>query len=266
MPGIIGEDGSVNGGTQLWGPTKNSKPPPDFRAAAEQTAAANRPNQTNAFGSTNQWTIGPDGRPQLTQGFGGELGDASTALQGQAGANMADPFDFSSLGTLGTGDEARQQATDAAYSQATSRLDPRFAKEEDALRTRLINQGLDPDSEAAKGALGDFGLQKNDAYGSAMNSAIMQGQAAGDSVFRNNLAARGQAISEMLKERGMPLEELLQMRGLLDQPGFQAGPNYLAALGLQSNYDQNQLDRNREQMNDTLGGIMSLLGSTTGFI
>lgn len=264
--GIFGPNGEMNGGVQLWGPTKNTKPPPDFRAAAEETAAANRPNQTNAYGSTTQWTIGPDGRPQQTQSFGGALGGASTSLQNQAAGALSSPFDLSGLPQVGSGDEARQQAISSAYQQSTSRLDPRFAREEDALRTRLLNQGLDPNSEASQGAMGDFGQQKNDAYQSAMASAISQGQSAGDSVFRNNLAGHGSALADLLTGRGQALSELQQMQGLLAQPGFNSGPNYSNALSQQTTYDQDQLDRNREQMNDSLGGIMDLLGSLGKFI
>lgn len=186
-----------------------------------QQMQANRPGQTNAFGSTVQWEQTPDGKWVQKQGFGGPMGQVAGMLQNRL-------FDLG--GPVQTGDQARQQAIDAAYGQATSRLDPQWDKREDRMRTQLMNQGLDAGSEAYKSAFFDLGTQRNDAYNQAMYSAIGQGTAAGDSAFRNNMMARE-----------APLQELGQFRQFLNQPGFsQAGSPNL--LGQQQYQDSRNAD------------------------
>lgn len=243
---------------------KNAPAASDYTGAAEKTAEAgaqmNRPNQTNAFGSSTNWTQGPDGTWQQSQSFGGPMAGLSQSLQGQAANAMGTPFDTAQFGTLGTGDAAREQAIDAAYTQAASRLDPQWEKRESANRTRLLNQGLSENSEAFKGAMGDLGQQRNDAYTSAMASAIGQGTAAGSAVFGQNMAQRQQLMSEALRSRQMPMQELSQMQAFLQQPGFQSvqGPNYLQAAMGQDAAAMNQWQAQNGANADMWGGIMDL--------
>lgn len=183
--------------------------------AAQSQTANNRLDTSNPFASQ---TFNEDG--SVSQQFTGGLGTASTGLQQQA-AGLAQPMDWSKFGAVGTGDQARQQAIDASYGQATSRLDPQWSQREDQMRTRLMNQGLDPNSEAFRGEMSQLGQQRNDAYGSAMNSAQMMGQSAGDSVFRNNLMSQQSAISNALRQRGMPMQELQQLQAMMgSQPQY----------------------------------------------
>ena len=184
----------------------------------------NRLNTSNPFASV---TFGPDG--SVSQQFSGGLGVAANGLQGQA-AGLANPMDWNQFGALGNGDDARNQAITAAYGQATSRLDPQWDQRMEAQRTQLLNQGLDPSSEAYKNAMRDANFARNDAYSSAMNGAIAQGTAAGDSAFRNNMSARQQAIVEAMKRRSQPLDELGQLQGFLSgQPTYNQDNSSLAS-------------------------------------
>lgn len=71
------------------------------------------------------------------------------------------------------------QAGDALYSQAASRLDPRYGQQEDQMRTRLTNMGLKPGDRAWDNEMANFSRDRNDAYSSAMNNAFtMAGQEA----------------------------------------------------------------------------------------
>lgn len=238
---------------------------PDYAAAARQDTRTNRPNQTNAIGATTTWSTepvaGPGGltgnfakdfasfkgyqnakanaRETQTTSVAPELQGAVGGLLGQANANLSTPMDWNQFGTLGNGDTARDQAIDAAYGQATKRLDPQWASRAEAQRTQLMNMGLDPNSEAAKEANMDLGNARNDAYTSAMNAAIGQGTAAGNSVFQNNLASRQQMMAEALKQRGQPLDELGQLNALTGQAGFNQGGSALDAAGLQGQADWN---------------------------
>jgi hypothetical protein len=219
--------------------------PPDYMALADKQAgiakdllaqqtAANRPNVNTSTGYQH-W----DGS-QMTTGLNGPLGDAQQALQGQYARNMSTPFDYGQFGQAQTGDAARDQAITAAYNQSTSRLDPMWAQRENSARARLLNQGLSEDSAAFQSAMATQGRDRNDAYTSALASAIGQGTAAGDSAFRNNMMARQTSIAEALRARSMPGDELARLKGFepgsnFNQAGLGQAPNYMGAAGMQQN-------------------------------
>lgn len=271
---------------------------PDFQQIAADQRAANRPTQTNPFGGQTQYTQADSGfneaapspvvfdrlgnatinpawarwneRKQQAQAsapwqqqtsFEGPLGDAAESLAGQAGQQLGTPMDWAQFGTLGTGDEARQQAIDAAYNQATKRLDPMFAQRESAQATQLANQGLDPNSQAARAARAEMAANRNDAYGSAMNSAIAQGTAAGESVFRQNMMSRQQAIAEALKRRGQPVDEMRAMLPLLGMPGVPQDNSQLTAAGMQYGADMNAFNAQQQAYGDILGGGLNVANS-----
>lgn len=94
-------------------------------------------------------------------------------VQGQVGAKDLQGFS--------------KQAQDAAYSQATSRLDPQFATGENQERTRLVNQGLSENSDAYRNAMDTFNRGKTDAYSAAQNQAVTQGNAAANQLFGQSL-------------------------------------------------------------------------------
>ena len=71
-----------------------------------------------------------------------------------------------------------------------SRLDPRFERQEESLRTRLANQGITPGSEAWNREMGTLGESRNDAYNQLM------------------LTGRGQAFNELQALRNQPINEI----------------------------------------------------------
>lgn len=201
-----------NGVTDTVGGAIKDAGKPDMEAmnaAIDKGIFANRPDVNGPFGSTD-WTKNADGTWSMSQGFNGQLGGASNSLQQQ----MADALSRPAM----TGDQARDQAINGAYSQATSRLDPMWNQREEQMRTRLLNQGLDPQSEAYANALSQFGRDRNDAYSSAMNGAIGQGTVAGQATFNMNQQARSQ-----------PLQDMLGMRGLLPGAPQGGGADYAEA-------------------------------------
>lgn len=201
---------------------------------AQQTQNAGMATIANPFASSSV-TMGPDGKPLQQTTFNGAMSGLPEALQSQAG-QLAQPMDWGQFGAVGNGDQARDQAINAAYGQATSRLDPQWDRRMEAQRTQLLNQGFDPTSEGYKSAMGDLGLARNDAYGSAMNSAIGQGTAAGDSVFRNNLAAQQNSISNLLRQREQPLQEMQQLMGLTKFDPNRAFQSQTASNGILGDY------------------------------
>lgn len=257
------------------GGKKSAPPPPDFTGAAREqgnaardiaheTVGANRPDQSTPW-ATSDWTKDANGNWTQDVQFKGPWAGLSGGLQQQAAANLSKPMDWSQFGTPGTGDSARNQAIDAAYGQATSRLDPMWQQREQQARSQLMNEGLDPSSDAYRTAMGDMGRQRNDAYTSAMNMAIGQGTAAGDSVFRNNIMAQQNAIANALRQRNQPMEEMQQMQGFLGMPGFQnaspyAPPNWLQAAGMQNDANYNAWQGGNQAKSDFWSGLMQLAG------
>lgn len=260
-PGALNGDSGTGGGSAStagspfsFGYTRNDGSPDYFGSAYQQSqagqqnvnsqTAANRPNQTNAYGSQQQWSYGPDGQLQLNQSFGGALG--------QAGQNYQQQFLQNSQTPLDNGSAARDSAITGAYGQATSRLNPQFAQQGDALNAQLANQGLSPGTAAYRTAQQQFGQQKNDAYSSAMNGAIAQGTAAQQATFGENLAAQQ-----------YPLQQLQGMQGFLGQAGFNSAgmaqaPNYLGAAQNAGNYQLGQASNSNQVLGDVAGGVAQL--------
>lgn len=216
---------------------------------AAQTQA-NRPDTSGPFASQN-WTQGPDGSWQLQQGFTGPLAGAANSL-GQAAADAyGKPMD--------DGSAVRQQVTDAAYRQAVSRLDPQWAQRQEGLTSQLANQGLDPNSAAARAAQREMGQQRNDAYTSAMASAIANGNQAQALTFQQNMAARNN-----------PLQQLESMQGLLGGPSFHAAGaaesgQYLPATIAVNNYALNAWNATNQANADAITGGAKLAGSLIPF-
>lgn len=177
-------------------------------SAADYQTRANRINQSTPFGATN-YSQNPDGTWNQQTGFGAEtgLGSAFNNYQAQVSANAATP--------MGTGEDARKQAVDAAYGQATSRLNPQWDQNSAQMESKLASQGLDPNSQAYRTAMDNLSQQKNDAYTSAMNGAIGQGTAAQQVTFNQNMS-----------QRQFAMNQLGNMKSLLSMPGYGGAGDY----------------------------------------
>lgn len=242
------------------GGKKNMPAPQDFQGANAEQTKANRPDQTNAFGTSTHWTQNPDGTYSQTSTFGGGLGQANEQLQNQAAASTAQPLDFSGLPQVQYGQDAFKTASDAAYNQETSRLDPMWNQREEAERSRLANQGLDPSSEAFQKAMSDFGRGRNDAYQGAINNSIGLGQSAANQMFGQSMAAHNQGLLEMMKQRETPLQELGQLGQFTGQSGFNSDQG-LQAAGMQGAQDWQRYIQEMQQQADIGGGIGGLIGT-----
>lgn len=239
---------------------KNAPPPQDYRAANAAQTRANRPDQTNAFGTSSSWVMGPDGQLRQVNSFGGGLGAANTNLQNQLAQATSSPLDFSGAPALQFGEDARKAATDASYGQLTSRLDPMWASREEAERVRLANQGLDPGSQAFATAMDDFNRGRNDAYQGALNSSIGLGLNAADQMFNQSNVARQSSIADMIRGKTLPLQMLQGLGQFTGQSGFGADQG-LQAAGMQGAQDLQRYQMQQENSNDFIGGLFDALGS-----
>lgn len=158
-------------------------------------------------------------------------------------------------------DRPVQLNNDAAESRlmelGTKRLNPQLQRDEDSLRTRLINSGIRQGSDAWNTEMDDFGQRKNDAY----NQLALSG--------------RGQAMQELLTERNQPLNEItaLMSGSQVSQPSFVGTPQASVAntdyAGMvKNNYDaqvaQQQMKNSNQQA--MMGGLFGLAGSATKMV
>lgn len=131
----------------------------------------------------------------------------------------------------------------------SQRLDPRFAQEEDRLRTRLANQGITEGSEAYNREMGRFGQSKNDAF----NSLMLQG--------------RGQAFNELSAIRNQPINEISALLSgsqvsnpnvAMAQPQGAATTDVAGLINQNYNQRMGAWQQNMQNRQGLLGGLFGL--------
>lgn len=153
-------------------------------------------------------------------------------------------------GLLSTPVNLSNDATESRLMDlGTKRLNPQFARDEEALRTRLVNSGIRQGSDAWNAEMGQFDQRRNDAY----NQLLLSG--------------RGQAVQEALTERNQPINEIsalmsgsqVQAPQFMNSPqGAVAGTDYQGAVRDKYNADMQAYQAKVGQQNAMFGGIASL--------
>jgi hypothetical protein len=277
-----------NCGFILYGIGKDdAPPPPDYAAAARETAqgnldmaraatAANRVNQITPYGSLTYKQSGTDqyGNPTWTstqelspaqqrimeQQSGLSSGLLSTAQQGldYAGNLMARPgIDTSLLPQVGIN-------PGEMYSDAIMRrLQPQLAQEKSAFDAQMANQGIATNSEAYANAKRQFDQTQNDRLTAAQIGGINTG-----------LNANQQAFSQAGYNQMQPINVINALRtGSQVQapsyvnPALQAttqGPDILGATGQQYNAQLAQTNANNAAASGFTSGLMNMAGSWLG--
>ena len=160
---------------------------------------------------------------------------------------LTSSLDFSGVGELGTGEEARNRAEQAIYERATSRLDPQFQEQENSLRSRLYNQGLREGDAAYDAEMRKFQESKTDAYQTAMNEAITAGGAEASRTFGMDLARRQQEVGE--QQAAAEFMNKAAAQGLSQDQAISAYQNILR---------QNALTEEQQRRNQTLNEMSAL--------
>lgn len=169
----------------------------------------------------------------------GNLANLASTLSGNAAAGLSNPFKFDN-----------QDAADWAYDLGASRLDPRFAREEEALRTRLINSGIREGTQAWDAEMGRQTQGKNDAYNQLM------------------LSGRQQAYNEARDQYTLPINTTtaLLSGSQVQQPNFVNAnmpniPTTDTAGIINSNYKQrfDQWQGNQAILGGIMGGVNNLI-------
>lgn len=139
------------------------------------------------------------------------LGFTGDDLQRGSLVTGIDPSGIPGLHSSAAGGDAGslQKAQDATYRQMTSRLDPQWAQQENDLKQQLSDQGVVAGSDAYNKAMDQFGRSKTDAYSTASNNAIHEGQALEGQMFGENSSnaqlgnsANNQAFQQLLARAG----------------------------------------------------------------
>lgn len=130
------------------------------------------------------------------------------------------------------------------------RLDPMFAQQDEALRTRLANQGIKAGSQAYDREMGLAMQGKNDAY----NQLLLNG--------------RGQATQELLTEDNQRINQISALLGggQVSMPNFMTGSNVGAIAGTSNgsiiaNNDAQRMNawsQNQANIGSMIGGVGGL--------
>ena len=204
------------------------------RETARDVTYADRPDQTNPFGSVRwgteqvrdpatgemvtKWTQNQELNPALqgtldnSMGFMQDRSALASGMTDRITNEMGGAPEWDQFGdVVGFDPEARRQAAeDSAYSKATSRLDPRFASRSNELDIKLRNQGLSPGDQAYDAQMANFGNERTDAYSQAGWDSVAQGRDEYQTSLSGNERAnalRNQQIQEYIGQRGFSLNE-----------------------------------------------------------
>lgn len=177
QPGYTGVGGSTTYGTAGGGVTSiNPNQPPN---------PAQPPAQQPNGGALGQAWMNQLGGAQLGDFFGGNMPGGS--WNGHGGGGYMGPSTAPQASISPDILNSMQQYSNAAYNQATSRLDPQWQQQQAQFQQQMVSQGLTPGSQAYDAALADFTRGRNDAYSQARDQSMQQG-----------LQAQGQAFQEGL--------------------------------------------------------------------
>jgi hypothetical protein len=269
-------------GIRVYPGKSDPPPPPDYASAAKETAAgnreaaeyttkANRINQVTPYGSLNYnytpqydasgketgagWTQTMNLTPQAQATL-----DKQLALNNQFADTASKGF--SNISGLLENPNIDQSLLPAAPINAgttaqqaiMSRLQPTLESNEEALRTRLINQGINLGSTAYNREQALQGQRANDLY----LQAAMQG-------IGLDTNARKDALNEAYTAQSRPLDLVSALRtgAQVQQPQFQnfaqqqftGGPNMLGAAQSQYGAELGAYNAQNAQQNGLLGGI-----------
>jgi hypothetical protein len=180
-----------------------------------------------------------------------DLNNTSRTNLGQAGVTATGKIND----ILGSNVDLSNDAVENRLFQlGTERLTPQFQRDEDSLRTQLINSGIRPGSDAWNTEMTRLSQNKND----ALNSLLLSGHQT--------------AVNDILTERNQPLNEItaLMSGSQVQNPSFAstpqasvAGTDYAGMVRDNYNAANQQYQARLAQNNAAMGGLFGL-GGTLG--
>ena len=236
---------------------------PDYKGAAEATAAGNRVNQYTPFGSLTYSQSGTDsqGNPTYSQTMQlapeqqqllDQQNQTSMALAGLQGKGVDAVSNL--FGNLPSASQLTPRPInpgETAQSAIMRRLQPQIQQQNNQFEQQMANQGIAPGTEAYDNARRSISQQQND----MMSQAALQGI----DVSQN---ARNAQMNEQGFYSQMPINLLNAIRtgSQVQTPQFgatPAGANYLGAA-------QNQYQAGLNAYNSQMGGANSMMSGLFG--
>jgi hypothetical protein len=188
----------------------DSPDPPDTVGAAQAQGQANveaarvqgrmsNPNIVTPFGGrTVKWS---GDQPTITMNLSPEQLEIAKNFMsaGQAGSrNVREVFSTPFSTTPEDVERQRQEVSDALYQQGARYLDPQYAQREEALRTRLANQGFQEGTEGYTEAMENLNRERTMSYGDLRDRAIAQGGAEQRALLAQQIALRQLPLNEVI--------------------------------------------------------------------
>lgn len=197
--------GAANKETAYWNTAMGNVDQTTPYGSIKYTDSSNgvyNPNQAPKFSSTV--TLSPEQQALLDSQQSNDLAlqQLGTDQMGRINSAVSTPYSFGGIANAPTQEDVNalsQKGQDAIMS----RMNPQFARDEEALRGRLINQGIGQGSQAYNTEMQTFDQRKND----ALMQAVMGGQQYGAGEQNQQLGLRNQAIQEYNAQRNAPLNE-----------------------------------------------------------
>lgn len=193
-----------------------------------------------------------------------ELSDLGGEQIGRIRSSVATPYSYNDIGN-----EVRAEDVATAQARAEealmSRLNPQFSRDEESVRSRLINQGIQQGSEAYGREMDTLGQAKND----ARMQAILSAAGYGGELQNQALARRNQGIQEYSTVRNAPLNEYIGFTSgsQVQNPQFQntsyggaASPDYADLVQNKYNADMSKYNAKVAGNNSTMGSLFGLGG------
>lgn len=157
------------------------------------------PQRVTSLGTTDQ--VSSVGAPSSAVSRIRTMGLPS--FEKQAGQSYQQGVDFSGATALpGNKDFSaeRQRVEDALYGRSASRLDDQFGRQQEDMRSQLLNRGLREGTAAYEDQMRDFNQSRTDAYGDLRDRAVAAGGQEQQRLFSQALAARQQGVGEELQQ------------------------------------------------------------------
>ena len=252
------------------GKSASTPPAPDYKSAAEATAAGNRVNQITPYGSFTYnesgrdsqgnpiWTattsLSPEQQKLLDIQNQTSLGLGQLQQQGLGYVEnmLANPFDTSTLAQTGINPGETMQES------ILRRLQPQMQQQSDSFDAKMANQGIVPGTQAYENAKRAFDQQQND----LLTSAVIQGTQTG-------LAANQQGFNQLGYIRNEPINTLNAIRSgsQVTNPTFgqtAGGADILGATTAGYNAQLGAANAQNAANNSFTSGLMGLGGTLGG--
>lgn len=231
-------------GKSLFDPSVNEA---DRQSQLDQLMRGVR-SELNA-GDPNVATVTETLSPQAQRMFDTQMNSAEQGLN-RAAENFSQPFAFGGMNDL----------QDKAEQAILSRMEPKFQRDEDSLRTKLALQGLDPFGEAANREFERLGQTRND----ARSQAILQAFGLRPQMLQEEMAIRSMPLNEASAIMGGKPVQMPQFQGY-SPVGIPNNNSYMDATKAAGDYATDIYNMNTMRQAGLMNGLFSLGGAAMSF-